>query len=87
MVVGFVVVGKPHDRILETQQHPRINLEREVEVDRALATLLGVDIDFPRLSQRVALDEMALVVDMETVFDRVILEIGDEPGDVDDCHN
>ncbi|CAB4957509.1 unannotated protein [freshwater metagenome] len=29
---------------------------------------------------------MALIVNMERVIDRVILEIGDESRNVDDCH-
>jgi hypothetical protein len=45
-----------------------------------------VQIDFPGLAQRVALDEMPLVVHVKAVLDRVILQIGDESGDVEDCH-
>jgi hypothetical protein len=29
---------------------------------------------------------VTLVVDVEPVLDRVVLEVGDEAGDVDDCH-
>ena len=86
-LVGRVldVVAGDH-RVLEAEQHPRVDLEREVEVDRALAPLLGVEVDLPVLAQRVALDEVPLVVHVEAVLDRVVLEIGDEAGDVDDCH-
>ena len=56
----------------------------EVEVERAAAGLLGVQVDLPRLAQRVGLDEVAFVVHVEPVVDRVVLEIGDEAGDVDD---
>ena len=73
-------------RVLEAEQHARIDLEREVEVDRALATLLGMEVDLPGLAQRVALDEVTLVVHVEAVLDRVILQVGDEAGDVDDRH-
>jgi hypothetical protein len=45
-----------------------------------------MEVDLPVLTQRVALDEMAFVVHMETVLDRVVLEVGDEAGDIDDCH-
>ena len=83
---GSALVVERDHRVLEAEQHPRVDLEREVEVDRALAPLLGVEVDLPRLAQRVALDEVALVVHVETVLDRVVLEIGDEAGDVDDCH-
>ena len=64
----------------------RLDLEREVEVERAIAPLLGMQVDLPRLAQRVRLDEVALVVHVEAMVDRVILEIGDEAGDVDDRH-
>ena len=86
-VVGRVlVVGALDDRVLEAEQHARVDLEREVEVDRTLAALLGVQVDLPGLAQRVALDEVPLVVHVEAVLDRVVLEVGDEAGDVDDCH-
>src|SRR6185295_11706588 len=67
-------------------QDPGIDLEREVQVDRALAPLFGVHVDLPGLAQRVALDEVPLVVDVESVLDRVVLEVGDEACDVDDGH-
>ena len=86
-VVGRVlVVGAVDHRVLEAEQHPRVDLEREVEVDGTLAPLLGVEVDLPGLAQRVALDEVPLVVDVEPVLDRVVLEVGDEARDVDDCH-
>ena len=87
LVSGVLVVGEPDDRVLETEQHPRVDLEREVEVDRSFAALLGVQVDLPRLAERVALDEVTLVVHVEAVLDRVVLEIGDEPGYVDDGHS
>src|SRR5262249_32943374 len=71
---------------LKAEQHPRVDLERQVQVDRALTSLFRVEVDFPVLAQRVALHEVALVVHVEAVFDGVILQIGDEPGDVDDGH-
>ncbi len=80
-----LVVERDH-RVLEAEQHARVDLEREVQVDWSLASLFGVEVDLPRLAQRVALDEVALVVHVKTVLDRVILEIGDESCDVDDCH-
>ena len=63
-----------------------VDLERQVEVERPAARLLGVEIDLPRLAQGVRLDEVPLVVDVEPVIDRMILELGHEPGDVDGCH-
>jgi hypothetical protein len=86
-VIGRIITfGPADDRVLEAEQHPRVDVERKVEVDGPFASFLGVHVDLPCLSQRIALDKMSLVVDMEAVLDRVILEVGDEPGDVDDGH-
>ena len=79
-------VGALDHRVLEPEQHARVDLEREVEVDGPLATLFGMQVDFPVLAQRVALDEVPLVVHVEAVLDCVILQVGHEPGNVDDCH-
>lgn len=79
-----VVVDEIEDEILEGQQHPGIDLEGEVQIERAAARVLGVEIDLPRLAEGVGLHEMTFVVDVETVIDRVILQIGDESGNVDD---
>ena len=57
-----------------------------MQVERAAARLLGVQVDLPGLAQRVGLDEVALVVHVEAVVDGVVLEVGDEPGDVDGGH-
>ena len=87
VLVGRVLdVGPLDHRVLEAEQHARVDLEREVQVDGSLAPLLGVEVDLPVLAQRVALHEVPLVVDVEPVLDRVVLEIGHEPGDVDDRH-
>ena len=83
--VGVDVVELDH-LVLEAEQRPRVDLEREVQVDRPAARLLGVQVDLPQLAQRVGLDEVPLVVHVEAVVDRVALQVGDEAGDVDDCH-
>jgi hypothetical protein len=43
-------------------------------------------VDLPRLAQRVALDEVPLVVHVKSRARRRGPEIGDESGDVDDGH-
>ena len=83
----LVALGQLHHQVLEGQQHPRVDLEGEVQVERAAAGLLGVQVDLPRLAQRVRLDEVAFVVHVEPVVDGVVLQLGDEPGDVDDRHS
>ena len=55
-----------------------------MQVERASAGVLGVQVHLPRLAQRVRLDEVAFVVYVELVVDGVILEIGDEARDIDD---
>ena len=57
-----------------------------MEVQRPTAALFWVKVDLPHLSQRVGLDEVPLVMDVEPVVDGVILELGYVPGDVDGCH-
>ena len=57
-----------------------------MQVDRPGARLLRVEIDLPQLAERVGLHEVAFVVDVEAVVDGLTLHVGDEPGDIDDCH-
>jgi len=58
-----------------------------VEVERTAATLLGVQVDLPDLAEGVRLDEVSLVVDVEPVVDRMVLELGDVAGHIDCCHS
>ena len=86
-VVGRVaVVGQLHHDIFEGEQHPWVDLEGQMQVEWAAAPFLRMQVDFPRLSQRVGLDEVTLVVHVEAVVDRVVLQFGHETGDVDHCH-
>jgi hypothetical protein len=41
-----------------------------------------MQIDFERLAERECLDEVPLVVDVETVLDCVVFDVGDEPSDI-----
>src|SRR5690606_9939743 len=63
-----------------------VDLERQVELERSTARLLGVQVDLPCLAHRVGLDEVALVVDVEAVIRGVVLEVGDEAGDIEQGH-
>src|SRR5579875_3843936 len=86
-LVGRVVaVVEVDHHVLEGEQHPRVDLQGEVEVQRAVAGVLGVQVHLPRLAQRVGLHEVALVVHVEAVVHGVVLELGNVPGDVDDRH-
>src|SRR5690606_24481302 len=69
--------------VLQGEQDTRVDVESQVEIERTATTRLGMEIHLPRLAQRVGLDDVPLVVDMETVIDGVFLEIGNEAGDVD----
>ena len=82
----ILVLGERHDQVLERQERAGIDLEGEVEVERSAAGLLGVQVDLPGLPERVRLDEVALVVHVEAVVDGVVLQVSDEPGDVDGGH-
>ena len=86
LVGRVVVVGQLGDDVLEREEDARLDLQREVEVERAVAALLGMEVDLPHLAQRVRLDEVAFVVHVEAVVDRVVLELGDVAGDVDGGH-
>ncbi len=78
--------GELEHLVLEGQEHPGLDLEREVQVKRSVAPFLGMQLDLPGLAQRVGLDEVALVVDVESVLDGMILELRHVPGDVYHCH-
>ena len=82
----LVDVLELHHLVLEPEHRPGVDVERQVQVDRSAARLLGVQVDLPQLAQRVGLDEVPLVVDVEPVIDRLALEVGDEAGDVNDRH-
>jgi hypothetical protein len=86
-VRGLLVVGQPEDGVFEGEQHSGVDVEGEVQIDRTSATLLGVQVHLPNLSERIGLDEMTLVVDMEAVIDRVVLQVGDVASNVDSCHS
>ena len=60
--------------------------EGEVEVEGAVARLLGMQVDLPGLAQRVGLHEVPLVVHVEPVVHRVVLELGHVSSDIDDRH-
>ena len=45
-----------------------------------------MQVDLPELAERVGLDEVPFVVDMESGVDGLALDIRDEAGHIDDCH-
>jgi myo-inositol-1(or 4)-monophosphatase len=77
-------LGHLEHLVLEREQRARLDLEREVQIEWAATRLLGVQVDLPCLAQRVRLDEVTLVVDVELMVDGVVLQVGDEAGNVDD---
>ena len=86
LVRGILVLGQPVHHVLERKQHARVDLEREVQVERAATAVLGMQVDLPRLAQAVGLHEVALVVHVEPVVDGVVLDLGHEAGDIEDSH-
>lgn len=57
-----------------------------MEIERATTGLFGVQVHFPGLAQRVRLYEMAFVMHMEAVVHGMVLEVGDESGNIDGSH-
>jgi hypothetical protein len=57
-----------------------------MQVEGAVARVLGMEVHLPRLAQRVGLHEMALVVDMEAVVYGMVLEFRHVPSDIDYGH-
>jgi myo-inositol-1(or 4)-monophosphatase len=86
LISGLLVVGEVQHDVLKRQQDPRVDIQCQVQVDRTAAALLWVEVDLPNLSQRVRLDEVSLVVYVEPMVDRVVLEVRDIPGNIDRCH-
>jgi len=66
-------LGKIHHGVFEGEKDPGVYFQGEVEVEWPVAGFLGVQVDLPRLAKRVSLDEMALVVHVETVVDGMVL--------------
>ena len=73
LVGRFLLLGEEHNGVFEGQEDTWINIEGQVQVQRTAASLLGVEVDFPNLTQGVRLDKVPLVVDMKPVVNGVIL--------------
>jgi hypothetical protein len=58
-----------------------------VQVEGAAAPLLGMQVHLPDLPQRIRLDEVPLVVHVESVVDGMILQVGDVTRDVNGSHS
>ncbi len=58
-----------------------------MQVQRSATPLFGVQVDLPHLPQRVGLDEVPLVVDVKSMVDGVIFQVGHVAGDVDGSHS
>jgi hypothetical protein len=86
VIVRVIFIAKADHGIFETQQNTGIDIEGEVEVEWATAPIFWVEVDFPDLTERVGLDEMTFVVYVKPMIDRVILELGDIPGNIDSGH-
>jgi hypothetical protein len=58
-----------------------------MQVEGPAATFLRMQVDLPGLAQGVRLDEVAFVMNVKAVVDRVVLQVGHISGDVDDGHS
>ena len=71
-VRGLLLLGEEHHGVFEREEDAWIHVKGEMKVQRAAASLLGMEVDFPDLTQGVRLDEVPLVVHMESVVNGVI---------------
>jgi hypothetical protein len=85
-ILRLVLVAEVRDQVFEGEYDAWLDLECEVEIERAAARLLGMHVDLPRLAHGVGLDEVALVVDVEAVVRGMVLQVGDEARKIDGCH-
>ena len=86
-LIGWVdIVGQSKDGVFEGQQRSWIDVEFDVQIDRSTTSVFGVQIDFPRLAQRVRLDEVSFVVHMEPMRHSVVFQISDESSDIYSGH-
>lgn len=85
--VGRVnLVGQAQHGVFEGEQRPRVDVKFNVQINGSAAAIFGVEVHFPRLTQRVRLHEVAFVVHVKPVGHGVIFEVGDKAGDVDSSH-
>ena len=56
-----------------------------MKIERATASMFGVQVDLECLTHRIGLYEVALIMDMEPVMGGMVLQIGNKSSDVDDC--
>ena len=87
LVGWLLVLGEEDDGVLEGEEDAGVDVEGEVQVERAAAPLLGVQVDLPDLAQGVGLDEVPLVVHVKSVVDGMVLQVGDVPRDVNGSHS
>ena len=86
VVRRLLFLAHPHHGVFEREQHAGIDVEGQMQVERATAPFFGMEVDFPHLAQRVRLDEVSLIVNVEPVVDRVVLQVGHVAGHIDCCH-
>ena len=84
--VGELVLGEGHHLVLECEHGAGIDLKSEMELHGSAAGLLGVQIHLPCLAHGVGLDEVPLVMDVESMIRSVVLQFGNESGHIKQCH-
>ena len=84
--IGIGVIKCKHS-IFEGKEHPRVNFEAEMQVDRAVACLFWVNIDFPQLAQGVRLDKVTFVVHVKTMVNGMALQVRNKACYVDNSHD
>jgi hypothetical protein len=79
--------GQIEYSVLESEQDPWVHLECQVKIQGAATALFGVKVHLPGLAEGVGLDEVPFVMDMESMIDGMVFQVGHVPCHIDYCHS
>ena len=83
---GIGVVKGEHG-VFEGKEYSWVDFEAQVKVDRAVACLFWVNIDFPQLAQGVRLHKVTFVVHVKTMVNGMALQVRNKACYVDNSHD
>ncbi len=79
-------VWEPEHGVFEGQQRSRIDVELNVKVNRTPTPVFRMKIHLPGLTQGIGLDEVTFIVNVESVSNRVVLQVCDETSNINGGH-
>jgi hypothetical protein len=79
-------IGQTQHCVLKREKSSRIDVEFNVKIDWTAAPIFWVKVNFPRLTQRVSLDEVPFIVHVEAVSNRVVFQVCDETSNINGGH-